>query len=141
MTFHRYHNVYSYAAHKLWLPYGIALALTTLVVIAGLATMFLNHASYSSNFSTILRAAHGAQLSTEIQEGDAHGQDPLPKYLAEAKVRLHPVGVENASEEPLQESSPAFGPVKVARSTVRLLSDRIMSGSRRGSDSHGEPAK
>lgn len=88
MTFRRYHNIYDYSPQKLWLAYGIALALTALSLVAGLAAMLVNGASYSSNFSTVLRAAHGAQLSVPIRDEDGRGQDPLQKYLAERRYGL-----------------------------------------------------
>lgn len=40
--------------------------------------------SYSNEFSSIYRAAHGAVLSTAIQLNDAGGADPLPKSLGNA---------------------------------------------------------
>ena len=123
MTYHRYHNIYVYSPRNLWLPYGIALALSTLTVITGLVTMFLNRAAYSSNFSTVLRAAHGARLSTKILEEDMYGQDPLPKYLADAKVCLDGVGSTRESAKSLQGLDSGAKPSKAARSTVRMLSD------------------
>lgn len=122
VTYHRHHNIYTYSAKNLWLPYGIALVLTSLAVIAGLVTMFTNRASYSSNFSSVLRAAHGAELSTEILNIDMHGQDPLPKYLANAKVWLHGAGVRTTPKVSSERPATGRGQLKVAVSTVRLLS-------------------
>ena len=54
--------------------------------------MFVNNASYSSNFSTVFRIAKGVTISTPIEKDkdldgkDLDGKDPLPKYLAQATV-------------------------------------------------------
>ena len=50
--------------------------------------MLLNGASYSNNFSTVFRAARGADISVEVEDEDLGGKDPLPKYLTEAQIRL-----------------------------------------------------
>lgn len=121
VTFHKYHNVYVYSAQKLWLSYGVALVLTALALVAGLITMHLNQASYSNNFSTVLRAAHGAELSTKMSREDAHGQDPLPKYLATAELWLHVRGHHGAASGSAEHAIPGADSSKEARSTVRLL--------------------
>lgn len=52
--------------------------------------MLLNGASYSNNFSTIVRVARTADLSTDIldKERDGFGRDPLPKYLKHARLNM-----------------------------------------------------
>ncbi|KXT10354.1 hypothetical protein AC579_9159 [Pseudocercospora musae] len=86
VTSHVYQNVYQYSAVKLWLAYGIAIALTLLGVIFGLIAVITNGASYSDDFSTILRAARYARLSKEVNYCDSDGRDPLPRYLGETTV-------------------------------------------------------
>ncbi|KXS97850.1 hypothetical protein AC578_7656 [Pseudocercospora eumusae] len=86
VTSHIYHNVYEYSAAKLWLTYGLAIAFTLLGVVFGLLAIFANGASYSDDFSTILRTARYARLSDEVQPGDEDGRDPLPRYLGAATV-------------------------------------------------------
>ena len=81
-------NVYVYAAKKLWIAYGLAALLTTGSVIIGILTIFANGASYSNEFSTVLRIARAAELSIEIQESDLGGENPLPSYLAKATVMI-----------------------------------------------------
>jgi hypothetical protein len=46
--------------------------------------------SYSSNFSTIFRAARAATMEVEMETkpSGGGGADPLPKYLKRAKVRF-----------------------------------------------------
>lgn len=46
--------------------------------------MVSSNASYSTDFSTIVRATRHADLSVNIHSLDAGGQDPLPRYLARA---------------------------------------------------------
>lgn len=83
-----YRVMYVYTPWRLWLPYGIAIALTMIVVAIGFVTMLLNGASYSVDFSTFFRTAKASGLSVKIQEEDLQGRDPLPKYLAKAWVTM-----------------------------------------------------
>jgi hypothetical protein len=83
-----YRNVYIYTKYKLWLAYGVAIACATTAVSIGLYTIFSTGASYSSDFSTILRAARGAALSNEVELSDADGRDPLPKYLKKTSIAV-----------------------------------------------------
>ncbi|KAL2689019.1 hypothetical protein Neosp_003070 [[Neocosmospora] mangrovei] len=73
---------------RLWLIYGLAIGLSTLVVAVGLLMVALNGISYSDSFTTILRLAKGADLSVEINEADLDGRDPLPKYLKAATIKF-----------------------------------------------------
>ena len=85
VTATNYVNVYAYSARRLWIAYGLAVGLATIAVIIGLTTLLFSRASYSNNFSTILRNARNATLSVKVDQRDL-GQDPLPKSLAEATV-------------------------------------------------------
>jgi hypothetical protein len=81
-----YQNQYDYSASKLWLSYGVALGVVLLAAFAGFASLIMNGAGFSNDFSTILRASRTAKLSEEVRIGDADGKDPLPKYLSKATV-------------------------------------------------------
>ncbi|EME78326.1 uncharacterized protein MYCFIDRAFT_216609 [Pseudocercospora fijiensis CIRAD86] len=81
-----YQNVYEYSPVKLWLAYGIAIALTLLGTILGLIAIFKNGAAFSDDFSTILRTARYARLSREVSYSDSDGRDPLPEYLSETTI-------------------------------------------------------
>jgi hypothetical protein len=85
--------VYEYAGHRLWLAYGLAIAISALIVIAGLVVMYLSSAAYSSSFSTILRLGRGAHLSQEIVDGDHDGKDPLPEYLEKTTISFAGTGL------------------------------------------------
>lgn len=63
-----------------------------MAVIWGTICLIKNGASFSANFSTILRVSHEARLTTSICDADADGSDPLPKYLAKAELSF-PVSV------------------------------------------------
>ncbi|KAK1688410.1 hypothetical protein BDP55DRAFT_738020 [Colletotrichum godetiae] len=76
-----YKNLYVYASEKLWIPYSLATGATTVAVMAALWSPFGLGASFTANFSTILRATREAQLEKEIIELGITGQDPLPKQL------------------------------------------------------------
>jgi hypothetical protein len=81
-----YHNIYIYASRKLWLAYGIAIAFATVIVALGSFAIVRNRASYSSDFSTILRTSRNADLDHEVEEHDRTGRDPLPSYLEKTTV-------------------------------------------------------
>ncbi|KAI0521717.1 hypothetical protein F5B22DRAFT_662048 [Xylaria bambusicola] len=86
VTFTTLNSVYSYSPASLWIAYGAAILATTLALAVGIADILPNNASYSSDFSTILRATYGAMLSSPVQLQDMNGASPLPKYLGTAKV-------------------------------------------------------
>lgn len=73
------------------MAYGIAIGMTTVCLAVGFIAILINGASYSDNFSTIFRAARGADLSKEVRSEDCDGKDPLPAYLEETKVRFKAV--------------------------------------------------
>ena len=52
--------------------------------------MLLNGAFYSNNFSTIVRVAYTADLSTDVldKERDGFGRDPLPRYLKHSHLNM-----------------------------------------------------
>lgn len=77
-----------YAADRLWLAYGLALLFTSGAVALGVAALLSNGASYSNNFTTVLRATHQATMSVTMLEKDADPADPLPDYLAKAQITL-----------------------------------------------------
>lgn len=81
-------TTYSYARTKLWLAYGIAIALNICALIFGAIAMLANNATYSNIFSTVLLAGHGSKLSVEVADSEKSGKDPLPAYLERATIRL-----------------------------------------------------
>jgi hypothetical protein len=81
-----YRNIYVYSPLKLWLAYGMALFSATGAVITGFVLMHKNQASYSNNFSTILRTTRNAQIHAEFSKHDYSGVDPLPSHIANSVV-------------------------------------------------------
>lgn len=79
-----YHNVYIYTAHRLWIAYALAASCAIVAVALGLYTIVATGASYSNEFSTILRVSGHAHLDHEVSQEAADGRDPLPEYLAKA---------------------------------------------------------
>lgn len=79
-------NIYLYAEQKLWLVYGVAIAASLVVILAGLFVIFLNGVAYSNVFSTFLRLSREAHIDTRIERCDLDGRDPLPNYLAKATI-------------------------------------------------------
>lgn len=92
VTLPAYRNVYVYCPMKLWAAYGAAVFLTLIAVLSGAVAMYMNGACYSENFSTVFGAVSGAEMDGEIKEEDAGGEDPLPAYLAETRVRFRREG-------------------------------------------------
>ncbi|GAB7365597.1 hypothetical protein MBLNU230_g6666t1 [Neophaeotheca triangularis] len=105
VTFGEYHNVYEYSAGKLWLGYGVAIAVATLAVIWGFSITWSSGAFYSNNFSTIFLAARNAEIDHDTAYSS--GQDPLPKPLSRASVRFDqmPSPDENDREDPKQATA------------------------------------
>lgn len=82
-----YDNVYAYNWQRLWLAYGTAGACTTCAVAIAFVAMLRHGATYSNNYSTLLRTAFGQKLEGVLSEGD-EGEDPLPKRVAVAEINL-----------------------------------------------------
>ena len=88
VTVQTYYNVYVYTARRLWIAYALAASCATIAVALGLYTIVATGASYSNEFSTILRVSRHAHLEKEVSDGAADGRDPLPKYLAKATLTV-----------------------------------------------------
>ena len=86
MTVEYWRNIYVYSPDLLLLPYACSVALATVAVIWGTICLVHNGASFSVNFSTILRVSHEARLTAPVDDADADGRDPLPKHLAKAEL-------------------------------------------------------
>jgi hypothetical protein len=93
VTLWRYHNIYKYDQQLLWITYGLSIAGTLLAVAGGLLALILNQASYSDNFSTMLRISQVAQLNVDVMNNDGLGHDPLPKYLKVARVKWNQIAL------------------------------------------------
>ncbi|KAF3765584.1 hypothetical protein M406DRAFT_37239, partial [Cryphonectria parasitica EP155] len=89
--------VYQYNASTLWIVYGIAIGLSFLSVISGTIVVVISRASYSSQFSTILRVSHHVELPAQVEPRDASGKYPLPKYLQDAVLQFPPENNTKAS--------------------------------------------
>lgn len=78
-----------YTASRLWIAYTLAASCAVIAVALGLYTIVATGASYSNEFSTVLRVSRHAHLDQEVSQGAASGQDPLPKYLAKATLTVN----------------------------------------------------
>lgn len=90
---------YAYAREKLWLTYGIAIALSFASTAFGTVVMVMRGCSYDCNFSTILRTTRHAELDAEVAASDTAGTAPLPKYLAETRIRFARYGNEDCDAD------------------------------------------
>jgi hypothetical protein len=101
VQYERMQNTYTYNSRNLLLSYGLALGFALIAVVAGCASIWYNGACYSNRFSTIFRATRGQNMEELVALNDRTGADPLPKYLAEARIRL---GYEELSQRSDGES-------------------------------------
>lgn len=83
-----FHNVYVYTARRLWISYVVPLLCASTAVALGLHTIFTSGASYSNQFSTVLRVARHSQFDHEVDLNDEIGRDPLPKHLARSRLTM-----------------------------------------------------
>jgi hypothetical protein len=88
VTVQTYHNVYVYTVRRLWIAYALATAGAIVPVALGLYAIFATGASYSNEFSTILRVSRRAHLDKDVSDVAANGRDPLPKNLAKATLTV-----------------------------------------------------
>ncbi|BCR91321.1 uncharacterized protein ACHE_70164A [Aspergillus chevalieri] len=86
VTMITYRNIYAYSQSILWTAYGTALAVSFLSVILGVIIFFVNHGSYSSKFSTVMRTTRTADISTGLNAEDAKGIDPTPGHINNANI-------------------------------------------------------
>jgi hypothetical protein len=124
-----YRNVYIYTKYKLWLAYGAAIACASVAVSVGLYTIFSTGASYSSDFSTILRAARGAALSNEVDLSDANGKDPLPKYLAKTSIAVSAARGKSSGDD--EESKQLRSVAGFGQTTTYASSDAFVAARER----------
>ena len=113
-----YENVYSYDSVTLWIAYGLSILFTLLTVMAGIGALFLNEASYSDNFSTMLRINRTAEISAEVRERDGSGRDPLPKYLKHARLNISGSGAKAKLHGVVSNMAEKQGLVPVSRHTL-----------------------
>jgi hypothetical protein len=79
-------NIYVYSSGRLWLAYGVAILLTAVTCIPALLAMYSAGASYTTNFSTILRATLSGKLDVDTNEINSRHSDLLPDELADAHL-------------------------------------------------------
>jgi hypothetical protein len=77
-----------YTVRRLWIAYALATLGAAVPVALGLYTIFATGASYSNEFSTILRVSRRAHLDKDVSDLAADGRDPLPKDLAKVMLTV-----------------------------------------------------
>ncbi len=73
---------YVYEPEALIIAYAISNVISLLCVMVGVYAIYQNGASFTNNFSTIVRVTNHLDLEESIDEKDRSGSDPLPKHLA-----------------------------------------------------------
>ncbi|KAL8877387.1 MAG: hypothetical protein Q9192_008676 [Flavoplaca navasiana] len=81
---------FHYNHSTLWIAYGLSILFSALAAIAGIGVIVLGGASYSNQFSTVVRVAKTGDLDVDIvdQKSDGFGRDPLPDYLEHARLDM-----------------------------------------------------
>lgn len=87
ITIYTTENEYSYAPIRLVAAYAACIGVAACCVGLGCLAIFRNNGmSYSENFSSVFRFTYGAEVDITVAGQDRYGNDPLPKYIAEAKI-------------------------------------------------------
>ncbi|KAJ5092865.1 hypothetical protein N7456_008726 [Penicillium angulare] len=86
VTISSYETVYTYSKAIFWTAYGIAIGVTLIGVALGLYAYTVNHGSYVTNFSTILRVIQNANIEIPLQAEDCSGKEPIPGSIANAMI-------------------------------------------------------
>ena len=84
-------NLYTYQPFDLLLAYGLAILAAALCVAIGSLAILANGASYSSDFSTVLRTTRNSQLNSFVSNDETDGIDPLPNHIAETELGYRPL--------------------------------------------------
>ncbi|KAK5047145.1 hypothetical protein LTR84_007088 [Exophiala bonariae] len=82
-----YPNTFVYRPRDLLIVYGLSLFCTVLCSLIGLHALHINKASYQNIFSTFVRVTGHPELHS-LTKLDDTGADPVPKQLAEARIRM-----------------------------------------------------
>jgi hypothetical protein len=86
VTSYAEHNVYAYAVSRLWLAYGLAIAFSTLAVGLGLLGVNANKGTYTTDFSTILRAVLSGNLRVETITAEQDARGALSPEMGRRKI-------------------------------------------------------
>lgn len=150
VTLTTYRNIYTYSQSILWTAYGIALGVSILGVILGVIIYFVNHGSYSSKFSTILRTTRTADITTEFNAEDVMGMDPLPDHINDATISFHnsqcqspgkeAANVESYTETIVAETPEATQTAEVSKSADATGITGLDGESGSSSDGESRPA-
>ncbi|KAJ5266958.1 hypothetical protein N7478_009766 [Penicillium angulare] len=86
VTISSYETVYTYSRAIFWTAYGVAIGVTLMGVALGLYVYEVNHGSYITNFSTVLRVIQNANIGIPLQAEDCSGKEPIPGLIANATI-------------------------------------------------------
>ena len=79
-------NVYTYHPRSLLIAYGLAIAGAVFCLIVGSIAMLRHGLSYTSNFSTILRATRDPRLHRVGSAHDGSGAEPASREVKDTKL-------------------------------------------------------
>lgn len=94
-------NNYVYSPRNLYIAYGTGIFATLAIVAIGLFCINKASQSYGKSFSTILRTTRNAELGRLIDVSETSGAEPLPKHLADIRLKFWVGRVEDDEEAPI----------------------------------------
>lgn len=108
-------NNYVYSPRNLYIAYGTGIFATLVIVAIGLFCINKASQSYGKSFSTILRTTRNAELSRLIDVSETSGAEPLPKHLADMRLKFWVGRVEDDETAPIysafilaQDKAPSY---------------------------------
>ncbi|KAM0473884.1 hypothetical protein ACHAPX_007932 [Trichoderma viride] len=108
-------NNYVYSPRNLYIAYGTGIFATLVIVAIGLFCINKASQSYGKSFSTILRTTRNAELSRLIDVSETSGAEPLPKHLADMRLKFWVGRVEDDETGPIysafilaQDKAPSY---------------------------------
>lgn len=118
-------NNYVYSPFNLYVAYGAGIVATLIVVAIGLFCIEKASQSYGKSFSTILRTTRNAELGRLIDVSETSGAEPLPKHLADVRLKFWVGRVEEDETAPVysafmlaQDKAPSYEKLTTAPQSV-----------------------
>lgn len=118
-------NNYVYSPRNLYIAYGTGIFTTIVIVAIGLFCIHKASQSYGKSFSTILRTTRNVELGRLIDVSETSGAEPLPKHLADVRLKFWVGRVRNDETAPsysaftlAQNKAPSYEKLPTVSQTV-----------------------
>lgn len=77
---------YTYRPTDIYIAYGSAILCASICTVIGCIALYLNQASYSNDFTTVIRTTRRREITDLITKQDSTGADPLSKAIGKVSV-------------------------------------------------------